>query len=200
MLLLEILERVTIIVASVGAIYAITSWRRELRGKKEFEVAEIVLAKFYEAKDRISAIRSPLSWANEGQSRKIDKIETPEQTRLLNLAYVSVERYQNHQEFFSKLNALKYRFMFIFGSDKAEPFDKLQKLLSEVLGAARLLGTFWVRQEELSMIEGKTVKLSEDITKYEDVIWEGKKPDPIAERVNELVSTIENICENHIKR
>ena len=40
------------------AIYGIRSWRREFRGKRQIELAEDVLALFYEARDAITAIRS----------------------------------------------------------------------------------------------------------------------------------------------
>ena len=56
---LDIVESIAVILASLFAIHGINSWRREMKEKRKYEVAEEVLALFYEARDKISLIRMP---------------------------------------------------------------------------------------------------------------------------------------------
>jgi hypothetical protein len=69
----DILESVSIIIAAIVAIKGIDSWRRELRGSKEVELSEQVLALFYECRDNIRFIRNPFSHSDEGSTRKGEK-------------------------------------------------------------------------------------------------------------------------------
>ena len=92
--ILEILASLAIILASGVAIYGISSWRREMMGKRKYELTEEVLALFYEAREKISAIRSIHGNVEEGKSRKPNPKETPEEQKALNDAYVIFERCQ----------------------------------------------------------------------------------------------------------
>jgi hypothetical protein len=89
---IKILESLAVFTASIAAIFGINSWRREIRGRKRYELAEEVLALFYEAKERISAIRSIFGNVEEGNSRKPNPNETPDEQKALNAAYVIIER------------------------------------------------------------------------------------------------------------
>ncbi len=199
--IIEIFESLAVIVASIFAIYGINSWRREMKGRKEFELAEEVLALFYEAQDKIRAIRSPMGWAGEGESRKAGLEETEEEKRILDQAYAVFERYQKNQEPFNRLHALRYRFMVVFGREKAKPFDELRGLLSEIFIASRRLSQLWLRQ--IRPIRRKQIeeKLLSDINKYEAIFWEGMgDPDPISPKLNGIVSEVEQICEEILRQ
>ena len=199
--ILEFVANITVFAAAIVAIIGFNSWRKQLRAKREYEIAEEVMASFYEVKDIISYIRTPLAWGGEGESRRVIPGETPEQTRVLNLAYVTFERYQHNIKLFSRISSYQYRFMFHFGSDSKAPFMELRKVLSELQNAARLLGTFWARREEIVQKSGKEAKLSDDINKYESVIWEGKdSEDPISIKVDKIVSNIEIILTEYIQK
>jgi len=54
---LELLKGLAAIVALVVAVLGINAWRRQLRGKNEYELAEEVLSLFYRARDIIRAMR-----------------------------------------------------------------------------------------------------------------------------------------------
>ena len=191
--IIELAESLAVIVAALVAIWGINTWRRE----KKYELAEDVLASFYEAKDKISIIRMPISFEEETKNRERDSSESPDQAKTLDRAYATIKRYNDNLEFFSKLFARRYRFRIRFGQDKEKPFYDLSKLIAEILTAIRMLGYLWNRQTQthLRMKEGEAEKLIEDIEKYEAIIWEYmKEPDPINERVEEIISEIENTC------
>jgi len=191
--IIDLAESLAVIVAVLVAIWGINTWRRE----KKYELAEEVLASFYEAKEKISIIRMPISFGIEAESRKRDSRESPDQAKVLDRAYATIKRYNDNLEFFSKLFARRYRFRIRFGQDKEKPFNDLSKLIADILRAVRMLGHLWNRQTQthLPMKEGEAEKLIEDIEKYEAIIWEYmKKPDPINEKVEEIISEIEKIC------
>lgn len=199
---IQILESLAVISAALVAIYGINSWRREMKGRKEYELAEEVLALFYEAGDNIGAIRSPLAAVGEGQSRKANPKEKPKEKEAFDRAYIVSERYQKRQETFNRLYALRYRFVAIFGQDKAMPFDDLDNIANDILIAARMLGFYWahLNQTHLPRSEEKINKLIKDRQKYEAIIWAGFDPDPIVPRVKSMIEKINDICEPILRR
>ena len=186
-----------LVVASV-AVYGICAWRREFTGKRRIELAEDVLVLFYEAKDALAAIRSPLGWSDEGSTRKHAENETPEEKHARDMAYVVFERYEERQEVFNKLFALRYRFMALFGKRKVAPFDEIRKVRTKIFGAARRLARLW---SERSLADETTDsdRLWEKIRKYEAIFWEGDPDDEITALIEKAVEEIEHTCEEVIK-
>lgn len=199
---IQLLESLSVIAAALVAIYGISSWRREMRGRKEYELAEEVLALFYEARDRINAIRSPLGWSGEGKSRQASPDEKPEEKEAFDRAHIVIERYQRNQETFNRIQTLRYRFMALFGRDKAKPFDNLNEIVIEIHGAAGVLGHHWVRLSKTYIREDdkKYERLIKDIEKYEKVIWLGFKSDPISPKVEKLIEEVEKTCEPILRK
>jgi hypothetical protein len=67
---IDIAQIVSVLVASLVAIRGIQAWRREFVGKRRIELAEEVLALFYQAKDAIGWIRFSLCCTTESSTRK----------------------------------------------------------------------------------------------------------------------------------
>lgn len=191
----EIVENIGLIIAAFTAIYGINAWRREFRGKKEYELAEEVLTLFYDCKDRIRMIRSPFAQIGEGSSRQKRSDETTEESQLLDRAYVVYERYEKHQEYFSKLFALRYRFMAIFGKDNSQPFIDLQYAINEIFLAAQLLPDYWMRQGRVPMTDDQFKKHLEQMSKHESIFWGTfSENDTFNNRIEEIVLHLENTC------
>src|SRR5690625_7611028 len=91
--IVELSSAVSVVTASLLGIGGVNAWRKETRFKRKYELAEKVLAKAYEAVDVIQLIRSPFGKKNEGQTRKLEKGETQQETLILNNLYVIKERY-----------------------------------------------------------------------------------------------------------
>ena len=79
---MAIAEIIAASVASFAVIYGVNAWRREYVGKRKIELAEEVLALFYEARDVISYIRNPFSVAGEGSTRNAAPNESPEEKQI----------------------------------------------------------------------------------------------------------------------
>jgi hypothetical protein len=193
--LTETLKNVSLIIASLTAIYGIGSWRREYRGRRRAELAEETLSLFYEARDAIRHIRSPFGTVGEGSTRKHSDGETPEQTKAYDRAYVAFERYNSHMELFNKLHSIRYRFMTQFSVEDAKPFDDLRETINEILASSQTLAQLWLWASESTMDSARQQKRFEEIDKFQAVLWEGfGKDDPIKARVEKCVADIEQTC------
>jgi len=190
---------IAMLIASVVAICGIAAWRREFRGKRQIELAEEVLSLFYQARDAIEAIRSPLGYSTDGSTRKRAENETPEETGAWDRAYVPIERYEGRREMFSKLQSLRYRFMVQIGKKEAEPFEEIRKVLNRILSASRRLAHLWVRRQR-AVREKQLENLDKEIQKWEAIIWFGEEDDKIEERVEKAVSQMEETCRNIVMR
>ncbi|MCK4298615.1 MAG: hypothetical protein KAX80_03735 [Planctomycetes bacterium] len=194
---LEVVTAVSIVVAAVVAVYGISSWRREARGKRQMELAEDVLALFYEARDMIMAIRSPFGHSGEGRTRKGRAGETPEQKEVLDQAYVPIERYLVREELFNTLRAKRYRFMAYFGTDKATPFANLEGIARRIIDAARLMARLGMEQAKWQGLrpgDEQLERLTEPIRQQERIIWWQGDEDAIEKELDEIIADIESIC------
>lgn len=191
----EIIENVGLLVAAITAIYGINAWRREFRGKRQYELAEEVLCMLYDCRDRLRAIRSPFSRTEEGSTRKADPRETEDQTKLLNRAYTVFERYQTHQEAFAKLFALRYRFIALFGVEAAQPIEEFRAALNEVFIAAQMLPLHWERQGRVRMEEDQFKQHLQEMHEHESVFWGTfSERDKFNAKVESIVRRMDDTC------
>jgi hypothetical protein len=81
--LATIAQAVSVFAACWAIISGIGAWKREFIGKRQIELAEQVLEKFFEIRDAVSFIRNPFSHNDEGSTRQRGNHETSEQTQLI---------------------------------------------------------------------------------------------------------------------
>lgn len=193
-LLIDLVKLVAIVLGVWFAFSGINAWRREHIGRRRIELAEDTLAMFYEAVDVIRYIRNPMSFGYETEDVERRKNESDVQFEARKNASVVFYRYNQHQELFSKIHALRYRFMAQIGKNKAGPFDELRKITSEVTTAARALARLWPRDYFGSDEQWK--KHQARIEKHEAVFWEeDEENDLINPRLEKVVVDIEKTCQ-----
>lgn len=134
--ILELIKSIGVIIASGVAIWGINSWRRETKWKRQYELAEEVLASLYESHHAIKVIRSPIGFGNEGSSRTKNENETPQETEIYNQAYVARERFERNRKPLEKLHTLKYRFIALHGKEFEEHFDKFSQTMNKIFFAS----------------------------------------------------------------
>lgn len=190
----EIAQSVSIVIASIMVFYSFDAWRREFVGKRQMELAEEVLALFYQARDIIESIRNPFGYEGEGQSRKPGSRERPEDKEALDGAYVLIERYNRNLEVFARISALRYRFMAQFGPVAARPFDDLVRLINELLLAARRRAQLLTVPERAFRSEADMEKHQARANEVDRIYYAGDEDDPISPRVAQLVNEMESTC------
>jgi hypothetical protein len=194
----ELVKNISVIIGALTLISGIRAWKREYIGKRKVELAEDTLMLFYQARDAIRDIRNPFGRVDEGSSRKIADNETEDETKLLNQAYVVIERYNKHEDVFNKLQSTRYRFMARFGRENEASFIELNTVLNDIFLAARMLGTYyWQRQGRVPMSGDDFKKHLDEMYKYEAIFWfMGEKRDEIGPRVEKIISQIEIITKD----
>ncbi len=196
MTITDTITAISVAIAALAFVFGVNAWRREFVGKRRIELAENVLALFYEAQDAIREIRSPFSFGGEGSTRKRSEHEREEETQILDQAYVVFERYQKREKLFAELRSMKYRVMATFGSNAGKFFDEINAILNEIFSAANILGThFWKRQGQVRMNEEEFQKHLNGMNKFEGIFGlQGEDNDVIVPRVRSAVEKIEAVA------
>jgi len=195
--MITFLRDISLLIGIWVAIYGIDSWRREHRGKRELELAEDVMALFYEARDAIKHLRHPFSPAGECDDIEKGPNETEAQWNARKNASTVYKRYNTKQELFNRLYAMRYRFMAQIGREESQPFEDLNKLVHEILVAAQMLARLWPRDHFRTKEQYE--KHRQQVGKYEGIFWEGlMEQDPINPRLEAIVARMERTCSNII--
>jgi len=190
---IELLKEISILVGIWIAIYGIDSWRREHKGKRQIELAEDTLALFYESADAIKHIRHPFSFLSETEDIERTAGESEREWHARKRASIVFRRYNDHQELFNRLHAMRYRFMSQIGKDEAAPFEELRNIVKEITVAARMLSRLWARENFGT--EEQWEQDRKQLDKYEAVFWEGlKDEDLINPKLETLLNEIERTC------
>jgi hypothetical protein len=194
---MEFLTALSVLIAALSFVFGVTAWSREFRGKRRMEMAENVLAMFYEAQEAIKDIRSPASYVGEGNTRPRIEGETDEEQKIRDSGFIPFERYKRHEELFSKLRSTKFAFMAMFGTDEAISFNELTSVVNQVLFAGRQLGNrFWLQQGRITMTPQQVEVHLKMMAKYEALFWEGlPEEDNAGRQVQAAVVRIERVAE-----
>lgn len=202
----NLIESISIIIASGVAIYGINSWRRETKWKRRNELAEEILFNLYDARDRLRIIRHPFAHPTEGESRPALLNEPQAEKTTRNYAYVTVERYNNNREPFLNLEKLKYRYMVYFGATNVDTLNEMVTIKNEVLSASYKYARLTIQCDKLINMRLNKVDnatqiqtLNNQIEVYSAVIWEDySEEDSIKMRVNDLIEQQEDILKKYL--
>lgn len=196
---IELLKAIPSVVTAVTAIVGVsiaarglTKWRTETIGKRKAELAEEVLADFYEARYVINYVRSPGSFSHEGATRKTADWETENDTRTLNMYFVTIERVTSKAEFFARLHARRYRFMAHFGLEAGRSYDEFHSIYAAISVAASMLINTHQNRDQGSLPQNRIA--------WEATIgWAAPEDDKIPPRLDALIYAIEKICRQAIQ-
>lgn len=156
--------------------------------KRQQELAEEVLAGFYEVRHLVQGARSPVAYAGEGKTRKREPNETDNISDAKDKYFAILERLEFHQEIIAKLMSRQYRMIAWFGRQASDPFLQLSKAIWSVKVAAHML------VNNVGRAEGRVDP--ERFQKWEEKIWDGyADSDEIAKKVDDSVAAIEALCQ-----
>lgn len=130
-----ILKNISIIITTIIAVIGYTKWKKETRWKKKFEIGAEAMTTLFQVRDAIEEIRTPFYLKGEGSSRLVNEKETPLKTRRKNLEFVGYERYKRNEFVFLSLQEKKYQFASIYGAEYLKEFEKVDKIVRELLTA-----------------------------------------------------------------
>lgn len=188
---------ISAIAVAIVAWRGLNTWRKELKWKKEYEIAERVLSLFYEARDDLRFIRNRYLRNGEGESRKQEKGETEEEKELLDRAYVVFERYERCKKTFDELHSLRYRFEATFGKETIVPFVELNGIVNKIFWA----GSTLMQKARMEYKERDTAQLKTEFQRVNSILH-GKKDNTneISAKLENIINRIEDICKPIIQK
>jgi hypothetical protein len=191
--LATIAQAVAVFSACWAVISGIGAWKREFLGKRQIELAESVLAKFFEIKDAVVFMRNPFSHTGEGSTRQRGEHEGPEQAALLDRGYIVVERYSKKEAVFQEFATMKYRFMASFGKEHEAIFTDTYKLVNSIFVSARMLAHHhWQRQGRVEMEPEEFKKHLAEMHRHEGIFWDiGSEDDEVRGQLAAIQSRLE---------
>ena len=196
--LTETISSASVIIASIIAIMGVSSWRRETRWRRKYELAEDILSNAYDVQIRFRLIRRSISYPDEGKTRQIDLAENPKHSHFIRLGYIIFERFNNEKEPFLALEKLLFRFMAVFGKEKSKPLEEIINIKNEILINADLFVKYSIwRHDEIANDSSDHDQLSNynnAIAESKLVIWERQGDDKINLRVENALRELEAIC------
>jgi hypothetical protein len=177
------------------------SWTtRRDRAKRRIELAEEVLALFYEVREAIRSIRSPGGWVGEGGTRKRGDRETEEESKIMDNAFVVIERYKRFDALFSNLKSKKFRFMATFREDAQKPFDDIDIAINKIFIASHMLGSYlWKPQDHLHITDDQWAEHLRKVNEQEAVFWMMPDRDVITPIVDGAITKVETIADKAAK-
>ena len=198
---MEILQSISILLGCFVAIYGISAWRREHMGKRRIDLAEEVLALFYEAQDVVAAILSPTGYVGESDDlppREKNSNEDEFESKVLDAGYLRMGRCRSRQDLFARIHALRYRFKVQNGQNAARPFDDLRSLTWDISKPFRRLARrgFAIRNKA----SREDVHREAEFRKIWDEMQAEDNCDEIRERATVMVGEMEHICRKIIER
>lgn len=173
------------IVAARQGIQSLSAWRREAVGRRRIELAEEVLADFYEARDALRWVRSPMAYSHESKSRPGRDADPEDMRHHRDTFYVPLKRLTDLAEFFSKMRARRYRVIATFGQDAAGPYEEIWKIHTSIsVSAQALMRLDPLRNDDRAVIPQE---------RLEAVVWEGYADgdDEIVAKLDELLKSVE---------
>lgn len=197
---LSILQTSSVVIAAIVAALGINTWQREFTGKRRMELAEEVLAMFYEARDAIRDVRAPFSFNVEGTTRAAAKDESPQRKDALDKAYVTVERLQRHRELFGKLFSARYRFMATFGESAGVLFYELNNRISELHNTAWAYGQHLMTPESSLITEDRIREYNDERLRLGRVLFHaGGEDDVFDSNITTIVNKFDQVCRGVIE-
>jgi hypothetical protein len=150
--------------------------------KRRQDLAEEPLSGFYQARNVLQAVRSPMSFEGEGAGRPRRDYENEAQARGRDTYFVPLARLKDHGEFLSGLMSKRYRAQAVVGPEIGRAFQTLHEVVVAIQVSA----------DALIQMSGLDV---ETRRKFErDIWWTNLANDPLDQKVQGAVQTVEAVC------
>nr|WP_137831842.1 hypothetical protein [Methylobacterium sp. L1A1] len=162
---------------------ALGKWRDETLGKRRLELAEDVLATFYQVQEVI----------HDARGRFVDAREMVREEGVLDevarsVAYAPRRRLRASFDKIVDLRTKRHRFAAVFGQEATKPWDDIEAVLREIDGACDTL--LDLRGEHVPRSDPSAAFYAEQ----RRILGRGGPDDPIAPRVAQAVADVEAIC------
>ncbi|RWF67306.1 hypothetical protein [Mesorhizobium sp.] len=188
------LQNIATIIATGGGTYiafaGLHAWKREMKGRRDIELCQHVIALFYEAEEKVRELRSPMSYPSiESADRPKHDHESEGEARVRDTHYVPIARWKSQKDFWKDFFSYKFRMRALFGSSASRPFEKVDEALRTFTASA------FTRYES---IRGERVEMGDDPAFRQEVdadVWgHPSTKDKIGPLLEAAIREMEDIC------
>lgn len=151
-------------------------------GRRRIELAEEVLADFYEARDIVRWVRSPMAYSYESSERPGREQDDDAIRGHRDTFYVPLKRLSENAEFFARMRARRYRVIAAFGPESARAYQEINEVTNRITVSAKALMRLDPRRHD-----DRTFARQE---RLEQDVWEGDE-DEVSARVDAILSSVE---------
>ena len=163
--------------------------------KRRVELAEAILADFYQCGEVFREIRSPGGFSSEATNRARKENETAEESGQKDTYFIPIARIRKNSEFLSNLMGKRYRSRAILGLAVDEAFQKIQDAIVKIQVSAATLS---------SMAERGRIAFTQNhklVEECEAAIWQSMPGgDPIQPLVKRATEVADAACRPILER
>ena len=169
----------TIGVLSIGVLGLFT-WRRQLRGTSEYEIAKKAILKTYEVQQVLQSVRNPVLYLSREEVEAGRRLE--EEQRIYS------DRMTSLYEKWAELQTIRLEAKVIWGKEAHYSFNELQQRIKDVRGAIWL--HFWMKGAYAG--PGATVDNSpERVRENDKVFYFTSEEDDFSQEITKSTANVE---------
>lgn len=173
------------IIGTIGALvigtFGLFTWRRQLRGTSEYELAKKAIFKTYEVQQALQAVRNPMLY--------LSKEEVEAGRRLEEMQRIYDERMSSLYEKWVELQTIRLEARVIWSDEAHNCFNDIQQRIGDLKGAIWL--HFWMKGAYAG--PGVTVDNNpERIIENNKVVYFLSEDDEFSQKIAKSVGKIEN--------
>jgi hypothetical protein len=164
--------------------------REQLVYKRQFELAEGILADAYRFRGLIRDARISGSFGGEGTTRKSEREESDHVKQMKDMYYIPIERLRRDGEFLAGFFAKQFTATAQFGPKAKESFNIFMEVTNNIHIASGML---------ITMVDQPSVSDQKVHDQLLDDLWTGRaqafgRDDKIEARIEQAVKNLEDIC------
>ena len=186
----NVVQVVLTVSAAIGAVAAwrgVSTWRRELKGRTEYDLARRVLTGVYRVRDAIGHVRSPMMLSSEYLDRPGRKADA-QQADAADYRYAYGQRWSRIQDAMSSLEVDVLEAEAIWHDELRECTACLKSCVSELFAA------LWSHLRSKHREAWEDAEDPKFIRELERIIWPVGQPDGYGEKLSGAVASFENFC------
>lgn len=192
-------DAVVAVAAAVGSVVAVMglfTWRQQLRGRTEWELARRLLRQVYRLRSAFSMVRSPMMLGGEiaaafeeaGIEPEHDEPGYDKRTNRI----VYQKRWSGLQEARSELEVEALEAEVLWGKEAQEALAPLRKCVGELFAAIQMYIHYTERNGQEAGVDPKRLEV-------ERKVWEiGGDDDVLSRQIKEAVETVEDFLRPHL--
>lgn len=169
-------------------VFGLTTWRRQIRGTSEYEIAKTAILKTYEVQEALQSLRNPVLYLSKTEVEAGRRLDEEQRIYRERMTYLNGK--------WAELQIIRLEAKVIWGKQAYDSFNEIQKLIGDIRGAIWL--HFWMKGSYAEA--GSSVDNSpERVIENNKVIYFTSEEDEFSQKINESTIRVEVFFEPKIR-